>query len=128
MEIVIFFIGVVVGCIVYAMGSEKSTRYVSSNNDLQEENTRLLNENSRLNSNVDEAIRNANNLVNRYEVEINELKNKLRKHYSDADNYHAEKYVQLAEEKVRDKITQITDQRNMYKHRLEQLTGVNEQC
>ena len=126
MEVVIFFIGVVVGCILYAIGSEKSTGYISSNNDLQDENTRLLNENSRLNSNVDEAIHNANKLVNRYEVEINDLKSKLRKHYSDADNYHAEKYISLAEEKVRDKITKITDQRNMYKHRLEQLTGVKE--
>ena len=126
MEIAIFFIGMVVGCIVYAIDSEKSTGYISSNDDLQEENTRLLNENSRLNDNVDEVMRNANNLVNRYEVEINELKSKLRKHYSEADNYHAEKYVALAEEKVRDKITKITDQRNMYKHRLEQLTGVKE--
>ena len=126
MEIVIFFIGVVVGCILYAIGSEKSTGHISSNNDLQEENTRLLNENSRLNSNVDEAIHNANKLVNRYEVEINDLKSKLRKHYSDADNYHAEKYISLAEDKVREKLTKLTDQRNMYKHRLEQLTGVKE--
>ena len=50
----------------------------------------------------------------------------IKKHYSDAANYDIEKYVSLAEEKVRDKITKITDQRNMYKHRLEQLTGVKE--
>ena len=126
MEVVIFFIGVLVGCVVYAIGSEESPKYASSNNDLQDENARLLNENNRLSSNIDEAIHNANNLRKIYEVEINELNRKLRKHYSDADNYHIEKYVALAEEKVRDKIIKITDQRNMYKHRLEQLTGAKE--
>ena len=76
--------------------------------ELQEENSGLLAKCSKLENEITEMRSNINTEINRA-----------------FDKFEHELYLK-AEEKVRDKLIKLTDQRDMYKHRLEQLTGVRQ--